>query len=113
MKGAPPRWAAASGVVLLSFNLLCCAGAGGSGTGEVAPPAEPYEVERTPVGSVETVRTVSGSLWGDPRPGAPGSTSGRRAPGCDGSRDAGIERSGSVVVSAARRRIRFAKRSSV
>lgn len=54
-------------VAACSLALAGCANAGGSGATEVGMPSDPYEVSRSSMGNAETVRTLSGSLWG---PGA-------------------------------------------
>ncbi len=45
--------------------LASCANVGGTGAADASSPKDSYEVERSSAGDVETVRTVSGSIWGD------------------------------------------------
>jgi hypothetical protein len=59
-----PRMSAASATIA-SLALASCANVGGTGAADAGSPKEAYEVERSSAGDVETVRTVSGSLWGD------------------------------------------------
>jgi len=64
VKLTSPPLLLAGAVVLGSLALAACSSAGGSGTSEISAPADSYDVERSQQGGVETVRTVSGSLWG-------------------------------------------------
>ena len=51
-------------MVVSGLAALGCGGSGRAGAGETGDPVDPYSVERSSDGHVDTVRTVSGSLWG-------------------------------------------------